>query len=647
MATEKTTEVKESSVTVKGSDSTGIIDVIKVYGNGNTVKARNGNDKITVYKGKNHKIYGDDGRDTITVASTAGTDNKLFGGAGNDSIRIQGGSKVYAYGNAGNDSITVKGGNSHVLCGGTGSDTYTLSAAMKETTRLTVNQAGKASGDADILRLTKVNKGEVSFSYNSSKNILTAVHETGGKVYVKNWTVNPLAQVQFANGESVHVIAGNNSNRLNGTSGNDHILAGSSNTTVRAGKGNDTVIVSGGSKSAVNGGMGHDTLEIKAGTFLTVEGASGNDVIRIKGGSGHVIDGGAGNDKIYVTAGSVKTVYNGGGNDTIEIGKSAGNGIRVISGNGDGTLVAAETVKVLGGSSHDIRLYGGNDKIIVAGGKNHVAYTDGSTGSGDAAGNDIIVIQNGGHVKKIVAGSGDDVIAIANGAGNGSTIYTGLEDPSCKNSGTGSNTVNLLGGSGHTVYLGGTKNQVLVEAQDVTLNKYAGTADDITVRWSEEGSGTLRINCPSVSSSQKSTLRFEGVDSWDFSFTYENVDILNANGTVSDTQNALVMTFDGRYTREVRSVTGYYQRDDTGNARLPVYVNSNGAVQYNWCSGNQAASSYTAQEVGYADMPPARIEITHWDSLHMFDGITFDDNTYDFSQICAAATRANHKIGMG
>ena len=62
---------------------------------------------------------------------------------------------------------------------------------------------------------------------------------------------------------------------------------------------------------------------------------------------------------------------------------------------------------------------------------------------------------------------------------------------------------------------------------------------------------------------------------------------------------------------------------------------------------DQAASSYTARTVAYSDMPAARIEITHWDSLHLFDGITFDDGTYGFSDICSAATRDNHKIGMG
>ena len=502
-ATKKTINVKGSSKTVKGSDSTSVIDVIKVYGNSNTVKARNGNDQITVYQGKNHKIYGGLGADTVTLTKNAGT-----------GIRV--------YGEAGNDTIKINGGNSNTINGGNGVDTITL------------------------------------------------------------------------------------------TAGN--------NNTVYGGAGNDRITVSGGKNNKIYG-------------------QGNNDIIRIKGGSGHVIDGGAGNDNIYIDAGSVKSIDNSGGSDYIEIGKNAGNGIKVESGASKSyKLNANETVKVLGGNNHDIRLYGGADKVIIAGGSGHTVYTDGPTGTGDAGGNDIIVIQNGGKAKKIVAGNGNDVIAVANGAGNGSVIYTGLEDPSGKNSGKGDNTLNLLGGSGHNVYLGGTTNKVLMEAQDVTLNKYAGTVDDIRVRWSEEGIGTLRINCPSVSSSQKSALRLEGVNSWDLNFKFEYVNIKNANGVVSETQKALIIEYNGQYTRDVRSVqgtaTGVYQwaGDNMGNTRLAVFVNDNGVAQYNWCEGNRQTAYDTTPVTA-----PGRIEITRWDSMQMFNGITFDDNFFTTAQITTAA----------
>ena len=64
MAAKKKT-IKGTNRNYIGSNSSKIVDVIKVYGNGNTVKARNGKDQITVYQGKKHKIFGDAGVDTI------------------------------------------------------------------------------------------------------------------------------------------------------------------------------------------------------------------------------------------------------------------------------------------------------------------------------------------------------------------------------------------------------------------------------------------------------------------------------------------------------------------------------------------------------------------------------------------------------
>ena len=646
MATKKPMKVTGSSQTKFGSDSTKVTDVISVYGNGNSVKAQTGNDQITVYKGKNHKIYGDAGKDTITVTKNAKTGIKVYGGSGNDTIKIQGGSKVYAYGNAGNDKISVSGGNNHVLTGGTGSDTYTFSAAIVKATSLTVNQGGAATGDKDILKLTKTNKNDVSFSYNSSKKVLTATHKTGGKIMVKNWATHPLEEVQFANKESVHVIAGKTGKTLKGTGADDYILAVSTNKTVNAGAGNDTVIVSGGSGSTVNGG-------------------SGSDTIRIKSGSGFEINSGTGSDKVYVDGGSVKHIVNSGGTDFIEIGKNAGNGIKVESV-GEGSvgykLVAKETVKVLGGNNHDIRLYGGDDKVIVAGGSGHVIYTDGPTGAGDAGGDDIIVIQDGGKAKKIVAGNGNDIIAVANGADNGSVIYTGLEDKNV--TGIGHNTVNLLGGSGHTVYLNGNKNTVLIESQDVTLNKHHGTVDDITVRWSEEGTGTLRINCPSPemgNGGKNSTLRIEGADSNDFSFEFADIKVTNGSDNSWTGQTSLVIKFTGSYERDTRNVnqvadtpgTVYYQvpsRNEPNNteySRLPVYVNTNGQVLYNWCQGNERfvyddTPVVTAEEMTTTMGGTPTIEIARWKTYQAFGGITFDNGTFTFDQVTTAAN--NHNV---
>ena len=632
MAKKVTMTITGSNQTKQGSDSASVIDVIKVYGNSNTVKAQNGNDQVTVYKGKNHKIYGDAGKDILTVTKNAQTGIKVYGGSGNDNIKIQGGSKVYAYGEAGNDKLTVSGGNNHVLTGGAGSDTYILSAAMSKDTSLTISQAGAKSGDEDILQLTNTNRGDISFSYNSSKKILTATHKTGGKVAVKSWATKPLAEVQFANNEYVHVIAGDNSKTLNGTGRNDYILAGSANTTVKAGKGNDTVAVAGGSKNSVYGGAGNDTITVSGGTGLYIYGDANNDVIRIKGGSGHVINSGTGNDKIYVDGGSVKSIVNAGGTDYIEIGKNAGSGIKVESvGASEGyKLVAKETVSVLGGSNHDIRLYGGNDKVIIAGGSGHTVYTDGPTGSGDEGGDDIIVIQDGGQADLIVAGKGNDVIAVTKGAGNGSKIYTGYDRFNSTSIESGINTVNLLGGSGHQVYLNGGNSIVTVAAKNVTLNQAKNTIDTITVECTRDGIGTLRINSAENKYGNTDTLTIRGASYEDFSFTVDNNMVVN-NGMENYQGKGLVMKFTGTYY-ESPNVQRYYIDDGrTNNNQL-------GTITYNWNATNGARVDPVYNDGGQAI--DATIEISRWSAYWSNGGIAFIDkngiSTYkSYSQIKA------------
>ena len=467
-------------------------------------------------------------------------------------------------------------------------------------------------------------------------------------------------KVQAKKGNDTITVYKGKSNKIYGDAGNDKITiektAGSGNE-IYGGGGADVITVKGGKKEYIYGGAGNDQITVNKGTSIYVYGEAGKDTIRIKGGSGHVINGGAGRDEIYVAGGSVKSIDNSGGNDYIEIGKKAGSGIKVESGASKGyKLVADETVNVLGGNNHDIRLYGGNDKVIIAGGAGHVVYTDGPTGSGDAGGNDTIVIQDGGTAKKIVAGDGDDVIAVANGAGNGSVIYTGLEDKNV--TGTGHNTVNLLGGSGHTVYLNGNSNTVMIESQDVTLNKHHGTVDDITVRWSEQGTGTLRVNCPvpeTGKGEKKSTLRIEGADSTDFSFEIGTVHVQNGADN-SYAGQSLIIKFTGSYTRDTRDIntvegvpgTIYYQNpapnepNDTQYTCMPVYVNTDGRVQYNWCQGNERFVYDETPVVTAAEMTAAMggtptIEIARWGTYQAFGSITFDNGTFNYDQVTAAA----------
>ncbi len=582
MAKKKTKTLKGTGAVYNGSNSNSVIDVIKIYGKKNTVKARKGNDQITLYKGDSHKVYGGDGRDTITVGADAGKRLYVYGDAGNDIIKVKGGVSSYVRGGDGDDTITVTGGTSLRIYGNDGDDKISVANVKK-------------------------------------KNYIY-----GG-----------------AGADTITVSSAGNSTIVNG------------------GSGIDTISVASGKYLTINGASGKDRITIKGGTSLTVNGGSSADKIYVKGGSGHKINGGTAADKIYIYKGT-HTITNDGGSDYIEIKKGAGNKNKIESGvNAGYKLNANETVKVLGGKNHDIRLYGGNDKVIIAGGSGHTVYTDGPTGSGDAGGNDIIVIQDGGRAKKIVAGEGDDVIAVANGAGNGSVIYSGLEDPAAQNAGSGNNTVNLLGGSGHTVYLGGTKNSVLIESQNVVLNTCKGTTDDITVRWSEQGTGTLRINCANdYGGAEKSTLRLEGVNSYDFNFSLGTVLIKNGISYEGYAGSSLIMEFTGSYERETRDVntiegvpgTIYYQNpapnepNDTDLTCLPVYVNTEGRVQYNWCNGNEQfvfdnSPVVTAEEMTETMGVTPTLEIARWGMHKAFSGITFDNGTFSYNQITNAAKK--------
>ena len=706
--------------TVKGTKKDDVITVntvnVIVTGTKNSTKkiSKKGNNKIlgaagkdtfNIRGGKHNYICGDKGNDTITVTSKIGTGNKIYGDdlkgnvSGDDTFNIKGGNKNNFYGGKGNDTFTINGGSGNILYGGEGNDTFTING---DSGNILYGESDKDTfifgkkGSATIKDYTagqdtlKFSKGNVTLAELSGEDVIfksgkasatltgaaqktISLQDKRGSYTVSGTEIKlgedfkgTMNAAKFL--PTVTTIDGRDAGTVNIT-GNDQdnvIYGGKTGGTLKGASGNDTIIVSGGSsKKFIYSGAGDDTVTVNGGKNLNIYGDADNDIISIKGGSGHVINSGTGDDVVYVEDGSVKSIVNSGGTDTIEIGKNAGNGIKVESV-GEGSvgykLVADETVNVLGGNDHDIRLYGGDDKVIVAGGSGDVVYTDGPTGSGDAGGNDIIVIQDGGTVKKIVAGNGDDVIAVANGAGDGSVIYTGLDDNTV--TGTGNNTVNLLGGAGHTVYLNGNKNTVMIEAQDVTLNKHHGTVDDITVRWSEEGTGVLRVNCPSPemgNGGKNSTLRIEGADSTDFSFEFADIQVTNGPDNSWTGKTSLIINFTGSYTREIKSVeevagtteTIYYQNpapnepNDIQYTCLPVYVNTDGRVQYNWCQGNEQFVYDDTPEVTAAEMTetmggtPA-IEIARWKTYQAFGSITFDNGTFTFDQITAAAN--NHSV---
>ena len=100
-------------------------DTITLWtGKGHKVYGGKGADKIIVKKGVGfYEIYGNEGNDTITVdkGAKAGTENhkaEIDGGKGDDRIAVTKGKYYSIYGGMGNDNIQVTGGSYYKIIGG-------------------------------------------------------------------------------------------------------------------------------------------------------------------------------------------------------------------------------------------------------------------------------------------------------------------------------------------------------------------------------------------------------------------------------------------------------------------------------------------------------------------------------------------------
>ncbi|MEE3404997.1 MAG: hypothetical protein VZR73_13015, partial [Acutalibacteraceae bacterium] len=200
-------------------------DVINAYGSYHYINGGSGDDEIHIYSGENSEVMshqngisGSRGNDKIYIH--AGDSHVANGGADNDEIYISGGNNTWANGGDGTDTITVSGGTGHVANGGTegdvitvtggtghvlnggvGSDRYVVDMDFTADTNLIVDQMNSDGADADILQMAKVNKDDVEFAVENGT--LTITHSSGGTITVEGWGNHPLAQIQFADNQSM------------------------------------------------------------------------------------------------------------------------------------------------------------------------------------------------------------------------------------------------------------------------------------------------------------------------------------------------------------------------------------------------------------------------------------------------------------
>ena len=475
--------------------------------NGGTYQGGAGADTITVTSGDNHIIYGDDetgkrkGNDNIVIKG--GTGHTIYGGAGKDTITVAKGitkSKYTIEGGDDNDIIEISSGGDRweypsTVNGGNGNDTITLN----ETVNGYFTISGGSGGD------TIDAKGGSNHTIYGDSGIdhITLYNGIGSSI-----TVN-------GGDDKDYIVAKAGNGTINGDAGDDEITleGNASKFTINGGAGTDAITINAGNRYLIDGGEDDDIIifnkDVGDGSWETpVYGGNGSDEITIYGGNGHYVYGDdkdgdlTGDDKITVNAGSNHRIYSGNGNDKITLndvsstvyGEAGDDVITVNSGthtiyggegantyniyNGTNAIVGGndiDTFNIYGGTiwsvkSAGIAAGGGNDLITITGGEgvgnNWEREIKGEDGediinvSGTAENyrlnggldKDTITISAGSNHRVYNAG-GDDIIKINAGAGG----YINING-----SDTGSEHVEIYGGSGHTVSLGNGANEVIV-----------------------------------------------------------------------------------------------------------------------------------------------------------------------------------------
>ena len=282
----------------------GHADNFYIEGNGLTLDAKAGNDKITVHGSRNW-TYGGDGDDEIVQTSNFDSSYPDSPHSDND-ITTNGGAysghSNYIYGGAGKDKITVPSHNAWKVDGGDDSDTITVA---------NWNSDVNGGGGNDKIEANDCNKIHGGNGQGSQADGADTIHAHNGN--------------SIWGDDGVDSIVANNGNSIWGNRDGDSIW------------GNDYNFISGGGLA--------DT--IFASEYNTVLGGVNQNISDSDDGGYDVGTQGDGADSITVEIGN--KVYGGGGNDSIY-----GQYANLIYGNaGDDSIVALDKDSISGGEGAD------------------------------------------------------------------------------------------------------------------------------------------------------------------------------------------------------------------------------------------------------------------------------------------------------
>ena len=388
-----------------------------------TVVGTSGADNLTG-SSSDELIQGLDGDDTLSGQSG---DDRLDGGLGDDTLRGNSGNDTYVWGSGqGNDSATEVSG-----------------------------------GGTDILELSNLNAGDVSFS-RSGDDLVMTVTGTGETFTITGHyssVHNEIETIQFADGSTL--ATSDILLTLTGTSGAETLVGSASAELIQGLGGNDTLRGQGGN-DRLDGGLGDDTLRGFTGDDTYVWGSGqGNDKAEEQGGggtdilelsnlnAGDVSFSRSGDDLVMTVTGTGETFtitghYSSVHNEIETIQFADGSTLATsdilltLTGtSGAETLVgsaSAELIQGLGGND-TLRGQGGNDRLdgglgddTLRGFTGDDTYVWGSGQGNDKAeeqgggGTDILELSNLNAGDVSFSRSGDDLVMTVTGTGETFTI---------------------------------------------------------------------------------------------------------------------------------------------------------------------------------------------------------------------------------
>jgi Ca2+-binding RTX toxin-like protein len=375
------------------------------------------------------------GDDVLT--GTAGNDT-LLGGAGNDTLNgVAGNDRLI--GGQGNDTYTYTAGQDVIEEVGSGTDTLVFANGI------TFNQVSSGltkSGNDLILRVngSTVNQVTLKDFFLGGENLVeTMTFQTGGgqltaaQIFSAFGLAVPTPAAPFdstlqgstgddaaLNGSTLRdLLQGFNGNdqlfgdagadRLEGSNGNDTLKGGTGNDTVLGGRGDDTYVFTAGDGQDVidNSGGGLDTLRFEGITFNQVGSGltkSGNDLIlNVSGGTDKVTlkNWFLGGDFVVDTI----TFASGGQITAAQIFSAFG--LTNADPNGSPAYLHLTDERaygtILGGQAGAQIVLGSSDADLIDGG----AGNDTLRGNG---GNDALMGGDGSDIYQFAAGHGQDVI---------------------------------------------------------------------------------------------------------------------------------------------------------------------------------------------------------------------------------------------